>query len=87
MVILDAISPPNCHVQYVVIPFGSFVCVQVLVNSLANSKTFQRFAIRSNAMFTDMAKKTAEQHSTLTQTSADFMKTFREEVRRVYKLR
>jgi hypothetical protein len=55
---------------------------QVLVNSLANSKTFQRFAIRSNAALTDIAKKTADGHANIAQQSTEFLATFREEVRR-----
>ena len=55
--------------------------MQVLVNSLANSKTFQRFAIRSNAMFTDVAKKTVEGQKDIHSKGAEFFSTFREEVR------
>lgn len=53
---------------------------QVLVNTLANSKAFQKFAIRSNAMINEMAKKGVEHHSTVSQTSTEFFKAFREEV-------
>ena len=53
---------------------------QVLVNSLANSKTFQRFAIRSNAALSDAAKKGVEHHSNITEKSTEFIKAFREEV-------
>lgn len=51
------------------------------MNTLANSKTFQRFAIRSNAMFTDVAKKTVEGKQDIHQQSKEFLKVFREEVR------
>lgn len=54
--------------------------LQVLVDSLANSKTFQRFAIRSNAMFADMAKKSNVHHANVTEKSAEFLKVFREEL-------
>jgi hypothetical protein len=50
------------------------------VNTLANSKTFQRFAIRSNAMFSDAAKKTTVHHQNVTEKSTEFIKAFREEV-------
>lgn len=42
---------------------------QVLVDGLANSRTFQRFAISSNAKMQDIAKK-----------SADAKKVFNEEL-------
>lgn len=35
----------------------SYVINEVVVNGLANSRTFQRFAIRSNEYFTELAKK------------------------------
>jgi hypothetical protein len=54
--------------------------LQVLVDTLANSKTFQRFAIRSNAVFSDMAKKGTVHHQSVTQKSTEFMQTFREEL-------
>lgn len=59
----------------------NYLLNEVLVNSLANSKTFQRFAIRSNAMLNDVAKKTAEQHREVHEKSATFFATFRDEVR------
>lgn len=54
--------------------------MQVLVNTLANSKTFQKFAIRSNAMLTDVAKKTVDGQKDIHQQSKEFLKVFREEV-------
>ncbi|KAI7837461.1 hypothetical protein COHA_008719 [Chlorella ohadii] len=62
----------------------NYLLNEVLVNSLANSRTFQRFAIRSSAMMQDMAKKSAEQKAQLGQTAAEkgghFWKVFSEEL-------
>ena len=56
------------------------MCLQVLVDTLANNKAFQRFAIRSNALFSDMSKKTTEHGSDVGQKSAEFFSVFKEEV-------
>lgn len=37
----------------------SYLVNEALVNGLANNRTFQRFAIRSNEMFNDLSKKGA----------------------------
>ena len=50
------------------------------MDTLANNRLFQRFAIRSNALFTEVAKKTKEQQSDLTGKSSEFFSVFKEEV-------
>lgn len=56
--------------------------MQVLVNGLANSRTFQRFAIRSNAALSDLAKKTADNQNQLSSQVSEFSKAFREEMKK-----
>lgn len=53
---------------------------QVLVDTLANNKAFQRFAIRSNALLSDVSKKTTEHGSDVGQKSAEFFSVFKQEV-------
>ncbi|KAK9821110.1 hypothetical protein WJX81_007072 [Elliptochloris bilobata] len=52
----------------------SHVVNQVLVETLANSRTFQRFAVRSSVWMQDASKKTAEQQLKL----QEFAKWFTE---------
>lgn len=59
-------------------PYGRFT--QVMVNALANSRTFQRFAIRTNSMFSDMAKKANEHQGVVSERGSAFWAAFREEV-------
>lgn len=58
----------------------SYLLNEVLVNGLANSRTFQRFAIRTNSMMEEAAKKTAEHKEKLGEQSGRFMDVFREEL-------
>ncbi|KAL6782677.1 hypothetical protein ACKKBG_A07695 [Auxenochlorella protothecoides x Auxenochlorella symbiontica] len=53
---------------------------EVLVNTLANSRTFQKFAVRSSASVEELAKKTAEHKERIAGQGGDFMKVFREEM-------
>lgn len=55
---------------------------EVLVNGLANSKLFQRFAIRSNAIFAELGKKSAEGQTEITAKTSEFVRTFREEMKK-----
>lgn len=61
---LSSLSLPACSAQ-------------VLVNGLANSRLFQRFAIRSNAFFSEMSKKGAEGQGQVAEKASSFVKTFR----------
>jgi hypothetical protein len=54
----------------------------VLVETLANSRTFQRFAVRINEVLTEMSKKGTERQQQLQQQAQEFTKTFREEMRK-----
>jgi hypothetical protein len=58
------------------------VCAQVMVNSLANNRAFQRFAIRSSSMLEEVAKKGVEHKANITEQSATFFNTFREEMKK-----
>lgn len=55
---------------------------EVLVSGLANSKTFQRFAVRSNDMIQEMSKKGVEHRSKYAEQLENFGKTFREEMKK-----
>lgn len=54
------------------------------MDTLANSKTFQRFAVRSNAYFSEMSKKGLEQKEGFAEKSSDFFTVFKEELRKGY---
>ncbi|EFN51259.1 hypothetical protein CHLNCDRAFT_141167 [Chlorella variabilis] len=58
----------------------SYLLNEVLVNGLANSRTFQRFAIRSSSLVEEAAKKTAEHKQQLGEHGSTFFKVFREEM-------
>jgi len=58
-----------------------YVINEVLVDTLANSKTFQRFAVRSNAYFSEVSKKGVEGKEGLADKSQEFLKALREELR------
>lgn len=60
----------------------SYLVNEALVNGLANSRTFQRFAIRSNEMFNDLSKKGVEGQQKYSEQAQSFLKTFREEVKK-----
>lgn len=49
---------------------ASYLFNQVLVDALANNRAFQRFAIRSNEAFQDLAKKGAQLICTLVSMAA-----------------
>eukprot|EP00891_Asterochloris_glomerata_P009790 jgi/Astpho2/9790/Aster-03763 len=61
--------------------FG-YIFNEVLVNSLANSRTFQRFAIRSTHMIEELTKKGVDKQGQIGDKAAEFSKTFREELRK-----
>jgi hypothetical protein len=70
-------------------PAAALSSAQVLVNALANSRAFQRFAIRSNEHFVEAAKKAEAHKATLaealaekTETGGAFFAAFREEMKR-----
>jgi hypothetical protein len=63
-------------VLYLIAPFFSTLFLFLL----SCSRTFQRFAIRSNAMFSEAAKKGVEKHAEVSSQGAEFFKVFREEV-------
>lgn len=54
------------------------------MDTLANSKVFQRFAVRSNAYFSEMSKKGVEHKEGFAEKSADFFTVFKEELRKGY---
>jgi hypothetical protein len=54
------------------------------VDTLANSKVFQRFAVRSNAYFSEVSKKGVEQKEGFAEKSSDFFNAFKEEIRKGY---
>ncbi|KAK2078062.1 hypothetical protein QBZ16_003930 [Prototheca wickerhamii] len=53
---------------------------EVLVNTLANSKSFQKFAVKSNASVGELLKKTAEHKDRLGGQGGEFFKVFKEEL-------
>ena len=70
-------------------PAAALSAAQVLVNALANSRTFQRFAIRSNEHFVEAAKKAEAHKATLAEALAEkgeaggaFFAAFREEMKK-----
>lgn len=69
-----------CHSGDRQIAENSSLRFQVLVDTLANNKAFQRFAIRSNALLSDVSKKTTEHGSDVGQKSAEFFSVFKQEV-------
>eukprot|EP00890_Picochlorum_soloecismus_P002079 jgi/Picsp_1/2872/NSC_01097-R1_protein len=61
---------------------ANYLLHEVLVDTLANNKAFQRFAIRSNALLSDVSKKTTEHGSDVGQKSAEFFSVFKEELKK-----
>ncbi|BDA47723.1 hypothetical protein COCOBI_10-5740 [Coccomyxa sp. Obi] len=55
---------------------------EVLVQGLANNRTFQQFAVRSNAWIAEVAKKSAEKQNQIAEQAQNFHKTFREEMKK-----
>ncbi|KAL3143420.1 hypothetical protein ABBQ38_002244 [Trebouxia sp. C0009 RCD-2024] len=60
----------------------SYVFNEVLVNTLANSKSFQRFAVRTTHMVEEMTKKGADTQGQLGEKAAEFKKIFRDEMKK-----
>jgi hypothetical protein len=60
----------------------SYVFNEVLVNGLANNRTFQRFAIKTTHMVEELSKKGAEKQGQVTDRASEFAKTFREEMKK-----
>jgi hypothetical protein len=58
-----------------------YVINEVLVDTLANSKAFQRFAVRSNAYFSEVSKKGVESKEGFADKSGEFLRALREELR------
>lgn len=54
------------------------------MDTLANSKTFQRFAVRSNAYFSEMSKKGVDHKEVFADKSSNFFTAFKEEIRKGY---
>ncbi|KAK9905648.1 hypothetical protein WJX75_003868 [Coccomyxa subellipsoidea] len=55
---------------------------EVLVQGLANNRMFQQFAVRSNAWMTEVAKKSADKQTQISEQAQNFHKAFREEVKK-----
>eukprot|EP00873_Tetraselmis_striata_P037185 jgi/Tetstr1/457449/TSEL_044033.t1 len=64
----------------------NYVANELLVNTLANSRTFQQFAIKSDMAMKEMAAKSAEHSSKITTTASskvsEFSKVFSEELKK-----
>lgn len=58
----------------------NYLVNEVVVQGLANSRTFQRFAIRTDAMINEMKQKGGQHGGELSEQAVSFFKTFREEV-------
>ncbi|KDD72718.1 hypothetical protein H632_c2980p0 [Helicosporidium sp. ATCC 50920] len=58
----------------------NYVLNEVMVNALAESRAFQKFAVRSNAAIEELAKKGAQHKETITSGGGDFMRTFGQEL-------
>ena len=54
------------------------------MDTLANSKVFQRFAVRSKAYFSEVSKKGVEQKEGFAEKSSEFFNAFKEEIRKEY---
>jgi hypothetical protein len=52
-----------------------------MVNALANSKSFQRFAVRTNSMFNEASKKAVDHRTEVAEKGTAFWTAFRDEVR------
>ncbi|DBB17240.1 hypothetical protein WJX82_008602 [Trebouxia sp. C0006] len=60
----------------------SYVFNEVLVNTLANSKSFQRFAVKTTHMVEEMSKKGVGPQGQLGEKAAEFKKIFRDEMKK-----
>ncbi|KGN58740.1 uncharacterized protein LOC101209674 [Cucumis sativus] len=54
----------------------SYLVNEVLVNSLANSRSFQRFAVRTSKQIEDISNKAAQKKQELAEQVKDFSKNF-----------
>merc|ERR1712087_575161 len=57
----------------------------VLVETLANSRTFQRFAISTDKLMKELSKKGEASAGDVSKTAKDFTKAFREEMTKAYR--
>ncbi|KAL0039582.1 hypothetical protein WJX77_002576 [Trebouxia sp. C0004] len=60
----------------------SYVFNEVLVNTLANSKSFQRFAVKTTHMVEEMSKKGVGTQGQIGEKAAEFKKIFRDEMKK-----
>lgn len=58
----------------------NYLVNEVIVQGLANSRTFQRFAVRTDATLNELKNKGTQHHSQLSDQASSFFKTFRKEV-------
>ncbi|KAG6596336.1 hypothetical protein SDJN02_09065 [Cucurbita argyrosperma subsp. argyrosperma] len=54
----------------------SYLVNEVLVNSLANSRSFQRFAVRTSKQIEDISTKAAQKKQELAEQMKDLSKNF-----------
>lgn len=54
----------------------SYLVNEVLVNSLANSRAFQRFAVRTSKQIEDLSNKAAQKKQELSEQMKDLSKNF-----------
>ncbi|KAL9425982.1 hypothetical protein CISIN_1g035153mg [Citrus sinensis] len=54
----------------------SYVVNEVIVNGLANSPAFQRFAVRTSRRIEDISSKAAQKREELAEQMKDFSKNF-----------
>lgn len=60
----------------------SYVFNEALVNTLANSRVFQRFAVRSSRVIEDLHSKGSTHTERLSNQASDFSKVFREQLKK-----
>lgn len=60
----------------------NYVFNELLVNTLANSRSFQRFAIKTDAVLKDLAEKGATHKTTMQEQAQNFQKVFQQELRK-----
>ncbi|XAR55810.1 hypothetical protein NMG60_11036016 [Bertholletia excelsa] len=54
----------------------SYVVNEIVVNGLANSPAFQRFAVRTSKRIEDISKQAAEKRQVIAEQMKDFSKNF-----------
>lgn len=57
----------------------SYVVNEVIVNGLANSPAFQRFAVRTSRRIEDISSKAAQKREELAEQMKDFSKNFEQQ--------